>query len=148
MRIYNGTNSQLDLPLSGIQRITIPEHSVSGDLLPSTEFLSLLVTSFNYNEIAIIVSGPYEINMCAGVTGCVGFVVQSLEEAIEKFTPKKKEEVVTCCNCHQDPCCCDKKESNLEKKCCEETTCLKEETGNEEPVEKKRKPKKKEEENQ
>lgn len=92
MRIYNGTNSQLDLPLSGIQRISIAPHAVSGDVLPSTEFLSLMVTSFDYNEIALIVSGPYEINMCANVSGCAGFIAQSLEEAIERFT--KKEEIV------------------------------------------------------
>lgn len=103
MRIYNGTNSRLDLPLNGIHRITIAPHSVSGDFLPSNQFLSLIVTSFDYSEIALIVSGPYEISMCAGVSGTVGFVVQSLEEAIEKFAKKtpnvveeeKKEEVVT-----------------------------------------------------
>ena len=91
MRVYNGTNSQLDLPLSGIQRISIPPHAVSGDIMPSNEFLSLLVGSFNYDEIALIVSGPYEITMCAGVSGSVGFVVQSLEEAIERFAPKEEK---------------------------------------------------------
>lgn len=89
MRVYNGTKSQLDLPLSGIQRITIPANAVSGDIMPSTEFLSLLVGSYDYSEIALIVSGPYEINMCAGVSGAAGFVVQSLEEAIERFAPKE-----------------------------------------------------------
>lgn len=89
MRIYNGTNSQLNLPLSGIQRISIAPKSVSGDIMPSNEFLSLLVGSFDYSEIALIVSGPYEISMCAGVSGSVGFVVQSLEEAIERFAEKK-----------------------------------------------------------
>lgn len=91
MRVYNGTKSQLDLPLSGIQRITIPAHTVSGDIMPSNEFLSLLVGSYDYSEIALIVSGPYEINMCAGVSGSVGFVVQSLEEAIERFAPKEEK---------------------------------------------------------
>lgn len=92
MRIYNGTNSQLDLPLSGTQRISVPPHSVSGDIMPSNEFLSLLVSSFDYSELALIVSGPYEINMCAGVSGSVGFVAQSLDEAIERFA--KKEDVM------------------------------------------------------
>lgn len=94
MRIYNGTKSQLDLPLSGIQRISIPPRTVSGDVMPSNEFLSLLVSSFDYSEIALIVSGPYEISMCAGVSGSVGFVVQTLEEAIERFAEKKPEEIV------------------------------------------------------
>lgn len=92
MRVYNGTNSQLDLPLSGSQRISIPPRTVSGDVMPSNDFLSLLVSSFDYSEIALIVSGPYEITMCAGVSGSVGFVVQSLEEAIERFAEKKPEE--------------------------------------------------------
>lgn len=91
MRIYNGTNSQLDLPLSGTQRISVPPHSVSGDIMPSNEFLSLLVGSFDYSEIALIVSGPYEITMCAGVSGSVGFVVQSLDEAIERFAKKEND---------------------------------------------------------
>lgn len=93
MRIYNGTKSQLDLPLSGIQRISIAPHAVSGDILPSTEFLSLMVTSFDYSEIALIVSGPYEINMCANVSGCAGFIAQSLEEAIERFSNKEEKKV-------------------------------------------------------
>lgn len=93
MRIYNGTKSQLDLPLSGIQRISIAPHAVSGDILPSTEFLSLMVTSFDYSEIALIVSGPYEINMCANVSGCAGFIAQSLEEAIERFSSKEEKKV-------------------------------------------------------
>ena len=88
MRIYNGTNSVLDLPLSGIQRLSIPPRAVSGDFMPTNEFLSLLVTSFDYSEIAVIVSGPDEISMCAGISGSVGFVVQTLEEAIERFAEK------------------------------------------------------------
>ena len=64
--------------------------------MPNTEFLSLLVGSYDYSELALIISGPYEINMCSQVSGAAGFVVQSLEEAIERFTPKedkKKEKV-------------------------------------------------------
>ena len=117
MRVYNGTNSQVDLPLAGDQRITISSHSVSKDIMPSTEFLSLLVSSYDYNELALIVSGPFEINMCSGVSGCVGFVCQSLEEAIERFQPKventedKKEEV-------NQP----EKEETTEKEAAENTT--------------------------
>lgn len=110
MRVYNGTKSQINLPLSGTQRITIPAHSVSGDIMPSNEFLSLLVSSYDYKELALIVSGPFEINMCAGVSGSVGFVVQSLDEAIERFQPKE------CPKCNQDPCVCNKKEEQPTEK--------------------------------
>lgn len=98
MRIYNGKNSQVDMPLANGQRITIASKSVSGDIMPSNEFLSLLVTSYDYSEIALIVSGPFEINMCSQVSCCAGFVVNSLEEAIERFVPKEevaKTEVVS-----------------------------------------------------
>lgn len=130
MRVYNGTKSQLDLPLSNLQRITIPAHAVSGDIMPSTEFLSLLVGSYDYSEIALIVSGPYEINMCAGVSGSTGFVVQSLEEAIERFAPKEivtsapqinsvdkepenvvEEQPENCPTCESEPCVCEEQEN-------------------------------------
>lgn len=91
MRIFNGTKSVISLPLTETQRITIAPRSVSGDIMPSSNFLSLLVGSYDYGEIALIVSGPYEINMCSQVSGCAGFVVQSLDEAIERFMPKKEE---------------------------------------------------------
>lgn len=93
MRIYNGTNSRLNLPLTSTQRISIAPKSVSGDIMPSSEFLSLLVSSFDYSELALIISGPFEITLCSSVSGSVGFVVNSLEEAIARFSPKEKVEV-------------------------------------------------------
>ena len=93
MRIYNGKKSSLTIPLTGNQRLSIPPFSVSGDFMPNKEFLSLIVTSYDYDEIALIVSGPFEIAMCSQVSGCTGFVTQSLEEAIAKFSPKEDEPV-------------------------------------------------------
>ena len=90
MRIYNGTKSQVNLPL-GTQSLTIPSHTVSGDFMPNNDFLSLLVSSYGYDELALIVSGPFEITLCSSIPSCAGFVVQSLEEAIERFTPKTEE---------------------------------------------------------
>lgn len=99
MRIFNGTNSALDIPLSGMQRIQVGPKSVSGDFLPSTDFLSVLISGYDYSEVALIVSGSFEINLCSGVPGCVGFIAQSLEEAIERFNPKETvtptEEIIT-----------------------------------------------------
>lgn len=102
MRIYNGKNSQVDIPLA-TQRVTIGPKSVSKDLMPSTEMLQLLSTSFDDSEIALIVSGPTELNLCAGVPSCTPLVVQSLDEALVRFNggdvkpepkPEKKEEPV------------------------------------------------------
>lgn len=94
MRVYNGTKKVINLPLSNTERIVVGAKSVSGDIMPSTNFLSLLVGSYDYSELALIVSGPYEINMCSQVSGCAGFVVQSLEEAIERFAEKEEKKVV------------------------------------------------------
>jgi hypothetical protein len=91
MRIYNGMNKQVDMPLANGQRLSIAAKSISGDFMPNNEFLSLLVTSFDYSEIALVVSGPFEISMCSQISSCVGFVVNSLEEAIARFADKTEE---------------------------------------------------------
>ena len=92
MRIYNGKNSQVDLPLA-TQRLSIPSHSVSKDFMPNNEFLSLLASSYDEKELALIVSGPYEINMCANIPAIVTLVVQSLDEAIARFNPPANAEL-------------------------------------------------------
>lgn len=91
MRIYNGTNSQVDLPLAGGLRITIAPKSVSGDIMSSTDLLSLLVTSYRTDELALVISGPFEINMCASIPATTEYVVQSLDEAIQRFSPKEEQ---------------------------------------------------------
>ena len=87
MRIYNAKNSQIDIPLvAGGERLTVESKSVSRDFMPNKDFLSLIVTAFDYNEIALIVSGPFEISMCSQVSCIPGFVVNSLEDAILRFS--------------------------------------------------------------
>ena len=94
MRIYNATDSQISLPLIGSMRINIAPHSVSTDFLGGTEFLSMLVTSYDTTEIALIVAGPYELNTCANIPTATNYVVQTLEEALTRFgqNKAKKEE--------------------------------------------------------
>ena len=106
MRIYKGKNSQVNIPITNTMRITIAPHSVSKDFLPNDEFLTIVPTAYTDKDVALIVGGPYEINMCAKAPAAAPLVVQSLDEAIERFTPKsevkkvveayaeKKEEVV------------------------------------------------------
>lgn len=91
MRIYNAKNSQIDLPLAGDTRIMVSAHSVSKDFMPSDYFLTLVASTFDEHELALIVSGPYEINMCAKNPAVSEMVVQSLDEAISRFIPKKAE---------------------------------------------------------
>jgi len=90
MRIYNAKKSQLDLPLAG-SRVTIAAHTISKDVLPNDDFLTMIAQSFTEKEIALIVSGPYEINMCAKNPACTPLIVQSLDQAIARFNEKKEE---------------------------------------------------------
>lgn len=89
MRIYNATNAQLNLPYPG-GNLSIAPHSVSGNVGANTQTISLLVSAYTTDEISFIVSGPFELNLCASIPTVVNYVTQSLEEAIEKLEPKKE----------------------------------------------------------
>ena len=82
----------MDLPIGSNTRLTIPSHSVSKDIMPSDDFLTLVASTFDETEIALIVAGAFEINMCAKNPACTPLVCQSLDEAIERFNPTPKEE--------------------------------------------------------
>lgn len=90
MRIYNATNSQLNLPFPG-GNVSIAPHSVSGNLGANTQTISMLVSAYDASEIAFVVSGPFELNLCSSIPTVVNYVVQSLEEAIEKLEPKPEK---------------------------------------------------------
>lgn len=85
MRIYNARKSQISIPLTATQKIVVPSYGTSESFLPNPKILSLIVTSFDYSDIALIVSGPNEMTMCSETPCCSGFVVNSLEEALERF---------------------------------------------------------------
>lgn len=94
MRIFNGKNSTLDLPLVGGTKLpSIAPHSVSINFMPNEAFLNLIATAYDDHEIALILSGPFEMTMCSGVAATLPLVVESLEEALERFTPKKEEKL-------------------------------------------------------
>ena len=110
MRIFNGTNSLLTLPLSGSQKLEIYPKSVSSEFMGGNEFLSMLVSSLSTKEIAIIVSGPYELNVCANIPTAVNYVVQTLDEAVIRFGLKQPE--TTECSC--DNCKCEEEKQTIE----------------------------------
>jgi len=132
MRIYNGTDYLVDLPYVGNQRISIGAHSVSGDLGANSSMLSTLVSAYSTDEMAIIVSGPFELNLCSSIPTVTNYVVQTLEEAIERFSPKVEEvtesmPAMDCCQksagiCDDACCCgaimesCDRQVENVEQK--------------------------------
>jgi hypothetical protein len=103
MRIYNGTDSQVSLPYAGKERISIEPRSVSGNLGITNDLISLIVTSFTTDELAIIVAGPYELSMTSSNPVAVNYVVQSLDEAIERFAPKEKPTAVEEVKKEEDP---------------------------------------------
>lgn len=90
MRIFNGTKSQVSLPYAGGQRINIGPMSVSGNVGSTDELIALIVTAFKDDELAIIVSGPYELSIASRNPVAVSYVVQSLDDAIRRFS--KEEE--------------------------------------------------------
>lgn len=92
MRIYNGKNSTINVPLPNGERLSIDGKSISKDFMPSAEFLNIIKTSFDYSEIALVVSGVIEMNLCSSVSSIAGFVANSVGEAVERFTEKKKVE--------------------------------------------------------
>lgn len=83
MRLFNATNASIDVPLSHNQRLTIGPFESSGSFMPSADFLSVIVTAFDYGDVYLIVAGPSEYQTCNSVSGASGFVVNSLEEAMD-----------------------------------------------------------------
>lgn len=96
MRIYNGTKFTLTLPYAGGENLTIAPKTPSGNVLCTNDFISMIITSYTTEEVAIIAAGPFEVTACANVPTATNYVVQSLEEAIARFNPSaafnKKEE--------------------------------------------------------
>lgn len=136
MRIFNGTKSQVILPYAGGQKISIDPMSVSGNVGPTDEFVALIVTSYTDKELALIVSGPYELATASRNPVAVSYIVQTLDEAVRRFSPEapkvektpepKKEELKK-----EEPVVEDSKPATDEVK--EETS-----TDDPKPVEKKR----------
>jgi hypothetical protein len=92
MRVYNAKKAQIDFPLAGDTRVTVPGFSVSRDLLPNEQFLTMICQSFEPDEIALIVSGPFEVGLCGKNPTVTPFIVNSLDEAIKRYSDGKHEE--------------------------------------------------------
>lgn len=97
MRIYNNTSSQIEFDLTPSRKIVVSPHQYSGNFLPNTDALDRLVKVFTPNQIAFLVSGTVEMNLCANTKSTVtgNFVCSSFEEVTERFgleKDKKEEE--------------------------------------------------------
>ena len=97
MKIYNAKVASVQLPL-GMRRLVISGKSLSQDFMPTSQFLQMIARTFTPKDLAIIVSGAWEGNMCAETPTLSEYCVSSIEEALARFNPpeesKKKEEEV------------------------------------------------------
>lgn len=91
MKIYNAKNASVQLPL-GMRRLVISGKSLSQDFMPTSQFLQMIARTFTPNDLAIIVSGAWEGNMCAETPTLSEYCVSSIEEALARFNPPEKPE--------------------------------------------------------
>ena len=91
MKIYNAKAATVQLPL-GIRRLVISGKSLSQDFMPTSQFLQMIARTFTPNDMALIVSGAWEGNMCAETPTLSEYCVSSVEEALARFNPPKAEE--------------------------------------------------------
>ena len=133
MRVYNGKNCQICVPMLGTSRmLELGPKSVSPNIVPTKEFLELLTQTFTPEEIALIVAGTFEYNVCANIPLACNFTTTSLDEAIERFQvksePSKLDEIIEeekkeeeTCNGECNQCNCSSKEQEVAEKAVEET---------------------------
>ena len=80
--------------MTGDIRLSIAAHTPSKDFAPNNDFLALIVSTYDEHEIALIIGGPYELSMCSTIPACAPLMVQTLDEAVERFSPKEPEPIV------------------------------------------------------
>lgn len=91
MKIYNGTKSVIDLPLANGSRLIVKPKSVSNEFLPTIQFLQMIVMAYSRDDLAFIPSGPSDTAMAANVSTMPGYIANSVEEAIVRFTVVPRE---------------------------------------------------------
>lgn len=91
MRIYNSTKRLIEIPLGNNQKLSIGSKMLSQNFMPTSSLLKLLVSVFTDKEIAIVVGGAWEGNMCAEVPAIQPLCVSSVDEALARFVPKTEE---------------------------------------------------------
>lgn len=95
MRIFNGTNFNLDIPYTGSLRISIPPKSASKELILTNDTMQLVLGTFSSKEVALIVNSKYEASAYSDCPTLVNYVVESVEEAVSRFYEEPKEQPLT-----------------------------------------------------
>lgn len=93
MRIFNGTSSQINLPLIGSDRLTVLPNEFSINFMPNEDVLAMIVSAYDEKEIALVVAGPAEVSLCSKTPTAAPLIVETEEEAIKRFgkTEEKKD---------------------------------------------------------
>lgn len=91
MKIYNAKKASVQLPL-GMRRLTISGKSLSQEFMPTSQFLQMIARTFSPKDMALIVSGAWEGNMCAEIPTLAEYVVPNVESAIARFNPPVEPE--------------------------------------------------------
>ena len=89
MKIYNAKTATVQLPL-GMRRLVISGRSLSQDFMPTSQFLQMIARTFSPKDLALIVSGAWEGNMCAETPTLHEYCVSSVEEALARFNPPEE----------------------------------------------------------
>lgn len=93
MRIYNATKSTMNLPMPNGSRLVVGSRELSRQFYPTVELLTLLVSAYTRDDIAIVMEGAGEVSMGAVVSALPGYTASTPEEAIERFAkPEVKSE--------------------------------------------------------
>lgn len=90
MKIFNATNSTLNIPLANSSRLVIKSFESSKQFLPTVELLQKLVSAYSRDDIAFIIESQAEISMGSSVSTLPGYIANSVEEAIGRFREKMK----------------------------------------------------------
>lgn len=91
MRIYNATKSTMNLPMPNGSRLVVGSRELSRQFYPTVELLTLLVSAYTRDDIAIVMEGAGEVSMGAVVSALPGYTASTPEEAIERFAKVKSE---------------------------------------------------------
>lgn len=95
MRIYNPRKFPINIPLDSGARLFVKPGEVSASFMPSTRVLNLIVQSYSVNDIALIIDGSSEYDICASISSVPAYTFSSLSQALDKFTRKETIKTVT-----------------------------------------------------
>lgn len=95
MRIYNATNSTINVPIVGTNdRLVIQGKSLSSDVMISKEFIIMLMSAYTSDELGFIISGPFEMTTLSHIPASISYSYQTYEDCLEHFGQGKVKEKV------------------------------------------------------